>query len=412
MNITHRFVLAMLFLVVVAGQATHAALSTSVLEERQEQLDAIKNAMKQTTYATSGTQGANALRIEGAEELKEIEKTLSSIGQDKRYIRLLLAARLRDLDKFKEKYGVDPSNEEQITAFINEQKVEMSSLLRRYARVQYLSESRAHGFGFFFGKILGFSLTKQIEENLRLQALNRLKIQVFTKVLAMGNFPRELENLRTLHAGLLTSYHASLDDYDSAMGKIALSKEQLNQIKRTVAAVEAKVRQMQTQLVMYDERIRSRAESDLISKGLISKNRRLSSAPRFQWPVVGRITATFLDPSYRVYFGIPHKAIDIAQSQGTPVRASADGIVYHIQHGGSSGYSYILVGHRGGYATLYGHMLQISVSPGDDIYGGQIIGLSGGIPGTSGSGLMTTGAHVHFEVIKNGVNFDPLIVLP
>ena len=411
MNTTHRLVLAMLFMLIVAGPVTHAALSTSALEERQEQVDAIKSVMKGTTYATSSTQGARALQIEGEDDLKEVGKTLSSIGKNKRNIRLQLVSRLDDLNEFKEKYGVDPSDEKQINVFIADQKVEMSHLLRRYARVQYLSKLHITEFDSLFDKIFGFSSIKHLDENLRLQALSRIKIRVFDSIIAMGDFPRELENIRSLHVELLTSYHASLDDYDFAMDKIALGKEQLNKIKRTVAAVEAKVRQMQAQLIMYDERIRSRAEGDLISKGLISKHRRSSSIPLFQWPVVGRITAKFLDPSYHAYFGIPHKAIDIAQSQGTSVRASADGVVYHIQRGGK-GYSYILIGHRGGYATLYGHMLKISVAPGEDIYGGQIIGLSGGIPGTSGAGLMTTGAPVHFEVIQNGIHLDPLTILP
>ena len=40
------------------------------------------------------------------------------------------------------------------------------------------------------------------------------------------------------------------------------------------------------------------------------------------------------------------------------------------------------------------------------------MGISGGEPGTRGAGLLTTGPHVHFEVIQNGVNVDPMTVLP
>jgi len=91
---------------------------------------------------------------------------------------------------------------------------------------------------------------------------------------------------------------------------------------------------------------------------------------------------------------------------------SADGIVFLARDGGKSGFSYILIGHRDGYATLYGHMSSIAVSTGDEVASGQGIGLSGGTPGTHGAGPMTTGAHLHFEVIRNGTHINPSLVLP
>lgn len=134
--------------------------------------------------------------------------------------------------------------------------------------------------------------------------------------------------------------------------------------------------------------------------------------PVFVWPVKGPITAGFLDALYVRIFGVPHKALDIAVKQGTPVRAATDGIVHKVREGGAKGYSYVLIGHRNGYATLYGHVSAFLVSAGDIVKAGQPIALSGGTPGTNGAGYMTTGAHVHFEVLREGVNVDPMTVLP
>jgi murein DD-endopeptidase MepM/ murein hydrolase activator NlpD len=137
-----------------------------------------------------------------------------------------------------------------------------------------------------------------------------------------------------------------------------------------------------------------------------------ASAPAFVWPASGRITAGFHEPSYSDHFGIPHEAIDIAAEQGTPVLAAADGIVFLARDGGATGYSYVLIGHQDGFATLYGHLSSFAVSAGDVVAAGEVIGQSGGTPGTHGAGPMTTGPHLHFEVIQNGLHIDPRLILP
>ena len=134
--------------------------------------------------------------------------------------------------------------------------------------------------------------------------------------------------------------------------------------------------------------------------------------PIFLWPVSGPITAGYFDEMYLAVFHVLHRAIDIAVPQATPVRSISDGIVFTVKDGGAKGFSYILIAHRNGYASLYGHVSAMFVSKGDIVSAGQIIGLSGGLPGTHGAGPMTTGAHVHLEVTKDGVHVNPLSVLP
>ena len=133
---------------------------------------------------------------------------------------------------------------------------------------------------------------------------------------------------------------------------------------------------------------------------------------QFRWPVYGSVSAGFRNEAYEAYFGVPHHGLDIVVAQSTPVAAAADGVVFLVRDGGDTGYTYVLIGHRGGYATLYGHLSAVQVAAGQDVDAGQIIGLSGGEPGTRGSGPMTTGAHLHFELINMAVNIDPAKVLP
>jgi murein DD-endopeptidase MepM/ murein hydrolase activator NlpD len=135
--------------------------------------------------------------------------------------------------------------------------------------------------------------------------------------------------------------------------------------------------------------------------------------PRLAWPAdPGRgITAYFLDPDYEKVFSVPHYAVDYRLSQGTALTAAAPGVVYKARDNGM-GYSYIMLAHSGGLTTVYGHISRILVREGDLVSAGDLIGMSGGSPGTAGAGYMTTGPHLHFEVYDNGEHRDPLAYLP
>ncbi len=135
--------------------------------------------------------------------------------------------------------------------------------------------------------------------------------------------------------------------------------------------------------------------------------------PDFYWPVEPTlgVSAGFHDAAYHKRFGMEHNAIDIPVLQGSVVFAAADGIVEKIADNGL-GYSSLVIRHSGGYATLYGHVSGFLVEEGDHVRAGDPVVLSGGTPGTKGAGRMTTGAHLHFEVIRSGAHVDPLTVLP
>jgi len=133
---------------------------------------------------------------------------------------------------------------------------------------------------------------------------------------------------------------------------------------------------------------------------------------RLSWPVepTEGISALFHDEEYEKRFGLTHEAIDIPVLQNSEVRSSAEGVV-SVLYEGDSGYQYIIISHPGG-ATLYGHVSEFLVREGQVVHRGDVIALSGGRPGSMGAGPLSTGPHLHLEVIRGGVHVDPLGYLP
>jgi murein DD-endopeptidase MepM/ murein hydrolase activator NlpD len=102
-----------------------------------------------------------------------------------------------------------------------------------------------------------------------------------------------------------------------------------------------------------------------------------------------------------------HTGVDWAAPSGTPIYASGNGIVEKV--GWESGYGkYIRVRHNNGYETAYGHMTAYArgIDEGTRVRQGQVIGFVG-------STGLSTGSHLHYEILVNGRFVDPMrIKLP
>ncbi len=123
------------------------------------------------------------------------------------------------------------------------------------------------------------------------------------------------------------------------------------------------------------------------------------------WPVMGLVTSEFgvrKSPfSSRREF---HKGMDIATKLGKEVVAPADGIIHSVEREQGMGNT-VQINHANGLATCYGHLLKTVVRKGQVVRKGDIVGFVG----NSGR---STGSHLHYTVLMNGVPVNPRKYLP
>ena len=160
--------------------------------------------------------------------------------------------------------------------------------------------------------------------------------------------------------------------------KIELSPEDLARAEREIAAI--------TELKRY---WRAAPDTDL----------------ELMLPAEGELGGRF---GVRRYFNgeprLPHAGLDVVVKRGTPIKASAQGVVLAAADYFFNGKT-VFVDHGNGFITLYCHLDRIDVQPGQAVRKGQGVGLSGQTGRASGP-------HLHWSVVLNGVMVDPELFIP
>ncbi len=126
----------------------------------------------------------------------------------------------------------------------------------------------------------------------------------------------------------------------------------------------------------------------------------------FQWPTTCRYISCEFGPRYHPITGVysNHSGMDIAASYGSPIYACASGTVTTATYGTAYGY-HVVINHGNGFSTLYGHMCRYTVSVGQYVTRGQVIGYVG-------STGWSTGPHLHLTMYYNGALVNPKNYLP
>ena len=225
-----------------------------------------------------------------------------------------------------------------------------------------------------------------------------------TESLNFKNLSLKAENQKLKEAN-----DAYLNSYAKLKGQIDyvsdMSKEMARQAKidrspeidnivgtggpETVSALDHAADQLEREL----REINDRMKSDML---------RMSSVPN-GLPVNGYITDGF-GIRHNPFSGEGHEShqgLDIAVDHGTPVAATADGLVIHA--GPYSGYgNLVILYHSNGVTTRYGHLSRVTVEQGQRVKRGDQIG-------HAGSTGRSTGPHVHYEVRENDQPLNPML---
>ncbi|MDL2220681.1 peptidoglycan DD-metalloendopeptidase family protein [Eubacteriales bacterium OttesenSCG-928-N14] len=125
----------------------------------------------------------------------------------------------------------------------------------------------------------------------------------------------------------------------------------------------------------------------------------VSGAPKFIWPVTGRISSYYGMRNGRMHYGL-----DIPKPHGDPIKAAADGTVTAARVNGNYGLM-VDIDHGGGYVTRYSHMSSFNCKVGDKVKQGDVIAYIGATGNAEGN-------HLHFEIRVNNSPKDPLPYLP
>lgn len=168
------------------------------------------------------------------------------------------------------------------------------------------------------------------------------------------------------------------------------AEERLNELKRKYVLLERKLRRIDSALV-------SGLPGDTLPSG--ENTGTIVPLPIFVQECDTPCAYPVSAPIVRGMHGDYHTGVDLAVPEGTPVFATARGVVKEVGKDSRLGI-YVKIRHTRGYETVYAHLDSVVVKVGDTVRTADMVGFAGR------TGL-TTGPHVHYEVYKDGRPVDP-----
>ena len=268
--------------------------------------------------------------------------------------------------------------------------------IRRYNLSRWVLTTVFCGFGVFVG-LFGFFAYGYFNLTLDHSELQRLRVENSQQ---QKNMQRLVLDLEELHLEM-----NALAETDARVRQLAKLDADPQGLPVAIGglpedgSVEA-VDEIQRQINKLQVEIELRRQSQEDIRNLLNDQVSLSRATPKGWPTKGWLTSYF-GTRKSPFTGrrVMHEGLDIAANVGTPVIATADGIVARVGYSPSYGKE-VVIDHGYGYRTIFGHSSKILVKPGQRVKRGDKVALVGNTG-------RSTGPHLHYELRMNGVPIDP-----
>jgi murein DD-endopeptidase MepM/ murein hydrolase activator NlpD len=207
---------------------------------------------------------------------------------------------------------------------------------------------------------------------------------------------------RAVQANLLEQENGKLRDYNAKVVEIEKSFRKNHELVAKIASMAGiELDEVATSLASFDDSTEFDSTSRALVSGIVGDKVPLSTEelekiriPQGR-PLYGWITRGFVDGEDKE----KHAGVDIAVKEGTPIVATATGVVVFAGWDKAFG-NIIIVDHENGYKTMYGHNQKNLTGKGEKVYKGDVIALSGNTGRSSAP-------HLHYEIMKEGTAVDP-----
>lgn len=263
--------------------------------------------------------------------------------------------------------------------------------------------------------------TKLNELSTKKEALEADKKDLETQQASLKSDQDEFNKLISDNDEILKNLYASNSEAQNSLESAALQSDEIEAKISQYYAAQKAAAERAAQASQSSSSSSSSSSSGSSSSGSSSSGSSsviVPSGSGFAWPTPGFVSLSSEWFEDREVYN--HGGIDIAGAgiMGTPVVAAADGTVvatnsscthnwgksYSCGCGGGYG-NYVMISHAGGKMTVYGHLTSLTVSSGQSVSRGQVIGYVG----STGN---STGPHLHYECRLNGVRYNPMSEYP